>query len=196
MTAQAASRHAVLGLALFLATACGRGADSGRRPSLTASPLLQSPRSRQQRPCVLRRSLHCDQHQPARQKLTLTPTAAPSSSPGATRMAPPQTSTPTLTSTTWPTPTPTLTPLPTATAIPTIRPAIQTTAAANVRPFKPNAWSAPMVIASAHGEGTLRRSRWVKARSRVGLSTARSRMTSTNFFMSTSCLTEPFWTDE
>jgi len=30
----------------------------------------------------------------------------------------------------------------TATAIPTIRPAIQTTAGANIRPFKPNAWSA------------------------------------------------------
>ena len=30
----------------------------------------------------------------------------------------------------------------TATAIPTIRPAIQTTVAANIRPFKPNAWSA------------------------------------------------------
>lgn len=77
MTAQAASRHAVLGLALFLATACGRGADSGRRPSLTASPLLQSPRSRQQRPCVLRRSLHCDQHQPARQKTNTYADACP-----------------------------------------------------------------------------------------------------------------------
>ena len=43
MTAQAASRHAVLGLALFLATACGRGADSGRRPSLTAAAATVAP---------------------------------------------------------------------------------------------------------------------------------------------------------
>ena len=76
MTAQAASRHAVLGLALFLATACGRGAGSGRRPSLTAAAAT-SPRSRQQRPCMLRRSLHCDQHQPARQKTNTYADACP-----------------------------------------------------------------------------------------------------------------------
>jgi len=141
VTAQAASRHAVLCLALFLATACGRGADSGRRPSLTAAAATAA---------------------------AITPTAPlRAQAIGALRSTPtrpPETNTygdvcpifiargnthdhsldfdAYITSTTSPTPTPTITPLPTATAIPTMRPAIQTTAAANIRPFKPNAWSA------------------------------------------------------
>lgn len=141
MTAQAASRHAVLGLALFLATACGRGADSGRRPSLTAAVATVAPIT----PTAPLRAQ-------AIVALRSTPTRPPETNTYADAcpifIACGNTHDPSLdfdayidvdyiayshanrnAATN-------------CTAIPTMRPAIQTTAAANIRPFKPNAWSA------------------------------------------------------
>ncbi|MCH8309809.1 MAG: hypothetical protein IIB17_04845, partial [Chloroflexi bacterium] len=178
MRSASSMRAALLVVALvsFLVISCGDTSDrpprlSLARPSVTASPTIPTPPPRP-RVSVTARDIpqSTPTHTPSPTPAALptftpsptltpsptstpvppTPTAPPTSAPQPTPTVA-LTPEPTLTPTPTPTPTPTWTPLPSPTPIPTIESNSQASPLANLRPFKPDDWSAPIVITSSRG---------------------------------------------